>query len=92
MLTTPLEVLCLAIEALIKPIIVYIAGENSILIDKVEQLMFCAALVLLAASILEAKQSAFLRARSSTCFRIFLFCSNCKIIATSSFLLLLAFF
>ena len=54
--------------------------------------MSCAALVLLAASMLEAKQSAFLRARFSACFRIFLFCSNYKITATSSFLLLLTFF
>jgi len=90
--TTPSEVLCLATEALIKPIVAYIAGENSILIDKAGQLMSCAALVLLAASILEAKQSAFLRARSSAYFRIFLFRSNCKITAASSFLLLLTFF
>jgi len=92
LLTTPLEVLCLATEVLIKPIVAYIAGENSILIDKAEQLMSCAALVLLAASMLEAKQSAFLRARSSACFRIFLFYSNREITTASSFLLLLTFF
>jgi len=54
--------------------------------------MFYAALVLLAASMLEAKQSAFLRARSSACFRIFLFRSNCEITTANSFLLLLTFF
>jgi hypothetical protein len=87
-----LEVLCLAIKALINSIIAYIAGENAILIEVVEQSNFYAALVLPAASILEAKQSAFLRACSSTCFRIFLFCSNCEITAANNFLLLLTFF
>jgi hypothetical protein len=41
---------------------------------------------------LEAKQSAFLRARSSAYFRIFLFRSNREITAANNFLLLLTFF
>jgi hypothetical protein len=36
LLVTPLEVLCLAIEALINSIVAYIAGENAILIEKAE--------------------------------------------------------
>jgi hypothetical protein len=62
------------------------------LINAAEQLISCAALVLLAASMLEARHNAFFRACSSACFRIFLFYNNYKITVTNNFLLLLTFF
>jgi hypothetical protein len=68
------------------------AGENSILIEDAGQSISCAISVSLAASISVAKHSAFLRARSSACFRIFLFRNNREITVASNFLLLSTFF
>ena len=92
LLTAPSEVLWPATEASINPIVAYMAGENSILIEDAGQSISCAISVLLAASILEARHNAFFCACSSAYFRIFLFCNNCKITITSNFLLLSTFF
>jgi hypothetical protein len=56
------------------------------------QSISCAISVLPAASISVAKHSAFFRARSSACFRIFLFRNNRKITVANNFSLLSTFF
>jgi hypothetical protein len=75
-----------------KPRVAYIVGEKALLINTVGQLKSYAALVSLAASILEARYNVFYLARSSACFRIFLFLNNLKITSASNFLSSSTFF
>jgi hypothetical protein len=68
------------------------AGENSIPMEDAGQSISCAISVSPAASMSEAKHSAFFCARSSACFRIFLFRNNREITVASNFSSLSTFF
>jgi hypothetical protein len=75
-----------------KPRVAYIVGEKASPINATGQLKSCAALVSPATSISEARHNVFYLARSSACFRIFLFLNNLEITLASNFLSLSTFF
>jgi hypothetical protein len=68
-----------------KPRVAHIIGEKASPINAAGQLKSYAASVSPAASISEARHNVFYLARSSACFRIFLFLNNLKITSASNF-------